>query len=269
MCPVRRCSCPRTTHTARTPLRGQLTATDSGGLTAEETARLNPRTTTLRIESLPAGGNVTLTYYSNSPFVTPYQALEAINFKTTILAEESFSASGRSYKFARWSDGPTTRARNVTVPGTPLTLVARYTDVTSPLPKPTPKPTPKPDRTGPTFGFSSKTGLHGRRSRLRGVVADPAGIKRMRVAVGRKYRNGLCSWWSTKRKRLSAPTRRCDKPVWITAKLVRRGKGATYDWDVRLRRRLPTGAYRIAFSAEDLLANAARRLGNGPRLRAR
>ena len=100
------------------------------------------------------------------------------------------------------------------------------------------------------------------------MVSDPSGVKRMRVAVGRKARNGLCAWWSTKRRRLSAPTRRCDRPAWITATLSLRRKGV-YDWGVRLRRRLPAGAYRLALRAEDLPGNAARRLGNGPRLRRR
>ena len=259
------------THGADSHYEATLTATDSGGLSDEATARLDPRTTQLAIQSQPAGGRVTLTYYSNSPFVTPYQALEAINFETTILAEESFTSGGRSYEFQSWSDGPTTRSRNVTVPGAPITLVARYRDVTPAPPAPPPPASPAkpaPDRAGPTFGFNSKTALHTRGSRLRGVVADPSGLKRMRVAVGRKSRDGLCAWWSTKRKRLSAPTRRCDKPVWIAATLKRRSKG-TYEWGIRLRRRLPRGAYRIALSAEDPLGNAARRLGNGPRLRSR
>ena len=257
-----------TTHGADSHYEVTLTATDSGGLTGTKTVQIHPQTTSLRIESLPAGGDVTLTYYSNSPFITPYVAFEAIGFETTVVAEESFSAGGRAYQFQSWSDGPTTRLRNVTVPGGPSTLVARYRDVTPPAPAAPPSKPARPDRSGPVFGFDSKRGLHSRRSRLRGVVADPSGVKRMRVAVGRKYRNGLCAWWSTKRKRLSAPTRRCDRPAWITATRARRRNGA-YDWGVRLRRRLPAGDYRVALSAEDLRGNAAQRLGNGPRLRER
>ena len=156
------------------------------------------------------------------------------------------------------------------MPGTPTTLVARYRDVTPPAaPAPKRPTTPAaPDRVGPAFGFNPRTALFARRSRLRGVVSDPSGIKRMRVAVGRKYRNGRCAWWSTRRKRLSAPTRRCDRPAWITATLKRRRAGV-YDWGVRLRRRLPAGDYRVALRAEDLRGNASQRVGNPPRLRKR
>ena len=122
------------------------------------------------------------------------------------------------------------------MPGTPTTLVARYRDVTPAPPAPrAPRPPDHagPDRAGPTFGFNSgATGLHTRRSRLRGVVADPSGVKRMRVAVGRKYRNGLCAWWSTKCKRLSAPD-----PALRPAGLDRRDARATPQ------RRSTTGAF--------------------------
>ncbi len=93
----------------------------------------------LRLASLPAGGDMTLTYYRNDPFATPYQAPESIGFVTSVVARAAFTAGGRSYTFERWSDGPTARVRNVTVPGAPMTLVARYRDVT-PAPKPKPKP---------------------------------------------------------------------------------------------------------------------------------
>ena len=38
------------------------------GSQGTKTVRLDPRTRMLRIESRPGGGDVTLTYYSNTPF---------------------------------------------------------------------------------------------------------------------------------------------------------------------------------------------------------
>jgi glucose/arabinose dehydrogenase len=262
------------THGADSHYEVTLTATDSAGLSATETVQLDPRKTTLRIESLPAGGDVTLPYYRNAPFATPYQALEAIGFETTVIARESFTAGGRSYLFQSWADGPTTRSRDVTVPGTPTWLVARYTDVTPPAPPAKPavpaKPAPPaPDRSGPTFAFNSKAALYARGTRLRGTVTDPSKVRLMQVAVGRRNRRGRCYWWSATRRRLSATASSCSRPRWITAKLGAPSAKGAYRWVARLRRALPRGRYRIALKAVDGRGNVTRRVGNALTLRRR
>ena len=100
-------------------------------------------------------------------------------------------------------------------------------------------------------------------------MTDASKVKRMQVAVGRKRRDGRCYWWSAKRRRMSATTRSCSRPRWITAKLGAPSAKGAYRWVARLRRALPRGRYRIALKAIDGRGNVSRRVGNALTLKRR
>lgn len=100
-----------------------LTATDSSGLQAIAHWRLDPRTATVRLRSIPAGARV---QYGERPFDAPADHASTIGLQTGVVPAESVDVGGVQYDFAGWEDGSSTRVRAFTVPASGATLTARY-----------------------------------------------------------------------------------------------------------------------------------------------
>ncbi len=240
---------PGTDHDADSHFEVTVTATDSNGLSATRQVRLDPETTSLALRSSPEGAPLS---YGGRAHTSPFDGVTAIGFQTTVTAPASFTSGGRSWVFSSWSDGQS-RIHDLTVPSAPLSLTARYSAVSTTKPKPKPKP-PAADHTGPRLSFSAlKKGV------LRGRVSDPAGVRKVYVGFGkRSSRRRKCRWWYPSKRRLGRRYRRCNRPVWIKAK-VSKGR-----WRASLRRkRLPAGAYRVLFGALDKKGNESLKLSNG------
>jgi glucose/arabinose dehydrogenase/PKD repeat protein len=99
-----------------------VTATDSTGLTDTKTIEIRPQTTTLQLDSVPAGAPVS---YGGRAFAAPTDLTTTIGYETTVTAAERFVADGRTYVFDGWSDGGA-RTHEITVPDAPSTLRATY-----------------------------------------------------------------------------------------------------------------------------------------------
>lgn len=110
-----------------------LRVRDSGGLTGEATIRLNPKTAPLSLASQPAGATMS---WAGTDFTAPRTATTAVGFRTEAAADDSLTSGGKTYRFARWSDGVTTRARSLVVPDAGVNLTAIYEEavVTGPQP---------------------------------------------------------------------------------------------------------------------------------------
>jgi PKD repeat protein/glucose/arabinose dehydrogenase len=115
---------PLTDHDADTWYEIILTATDSGGLTATKSVRIDPQTVALTIASTPAGAPVT---YAGTNRVAPYSTRSAVGFKTTVGAADLFTSGANTYLFGSWSDAGA-RTHNITIPTTDLTLTAAYAE---------------------------------------------------------------------------------------------------------------------------------------------
>ena len=100
-----------------------LTATDSSGLTDTANWRLDPRTATVRLRSVPSGVRI---QYGERPFDTPADHASTIGLNTSLTPIASFVRDGVRYDFAGWESGSTTRVRPFTVPAGGATLTARY-----------------------------------------------------------------------------------------------------------------------------------------------
>jgi len=115
---------PLTDHDADTWYEIILKATDSGGLSASKTVRIDPQTVALTIASTPAGAPVT---YAGTNRVTPYSTRSAVGFKTTVGASDLFTSGVNTYLFGNWSDGGAA-THNITIPATDTTLTAAYAE---------------------------------------------------------------------------------------------------------------------------------------------
>jgi glucose/arabinose dehydrogenase len=136
-------------HDADSHYEIALTATDSGGRSAEQRIEIRPETVNLILSSSPTGAPIT--YPDTGTFPAPLKLTVAVGFKATIEAAETFEYQGRTYRFASWSDRGA-RQHQITVPGTDATLTAAYRDTTppaddSPIP-PGPGPSGAPGEAG-------------------------------------------------------------------------------------------------------------------------
>jgi PKD repeat protein len=109
-------------HDADAHYRITLTATDSAGLTGTDTIDIYPRAVNLALASTPAGAPVT---YAGTTQAAPMTRQVAIGFVGSISAADTFQQGGQSYEFGAWSDGGT-RAHDITIPGSDVTLTAAY-----------------------------------------------------------------------------------------------------------------------------------------------
>ena len=123
----------------------------------------------------------------------------------------------------------------------------------APVPPAAPAPAVTADSAGPRLRV---TRIRPRRGRISGTASDPSGVRSVKVAVRRRSRGGGCAWWLRARRRLSNGHKRCDRPRWMRAGLRRRDGRVL--WSVRLRAKLPPGAFRVLGRAVDGKGNAAR-----------
>ncbi|GAB2936313.1 PQQ-dependent sugar dehydrogenase [Micromonospora polyrhachis] len=100
-----------------------LTATDSGGLTASTTVRLDPRTVSLTLASEPSGLQLNL---DGTNLTTPATRQVIVGATTTLSAPDPQAYRSSSYTFAGWSDGGA-RTRVLTAPETATTYTATFT----------------------------------------------------------------------------------------------------------------------------------------------
>ncbi|MFN8543926.1 MAG: PQQ-dependent sugar dehydrogenase [Candidatus Binatia bacterium] len=107
-----------------------LTATDSTGLSAAKTIRLDPRAVDLTFESEPAGLTVTFgTHTRTTPFTE--RVIVGSTGAVSVESPQALPCQGAgctpaTYKFAAWSDGGA-RSHDVVAPAVPTTLRATFT----------------------------------------------------------------------------------------------------------------------------------------------
>lgn len=109
--------------------RIHLRATDSDGNTAEVTRDIHPRTTTVTLETVPAG--LTL-YLDGSPVTAPHSFLGVESFRRQLTAPASQILNGRTYDFVSWSDGGAAD-HGIQTPGPDTTYRATYAEGTGPV----------------------------------------------------------------------------------------------------------------------------------------
>jgi hypothetical protein len=79
-----------------------LTATDSGGLQASSSVRLDPKTVNLALTSTPSGLQVTVGSATNT---TPFTQTVVRGSRTSLSAPTPQTLSGTTYTWHAWSDG--------------------------------------------------------------------------------------------------------------------------------------------------------------------
>ncbi|HET9674929.1 MAG TPA: LamG-like jellyroll fold domain-containing protein [Gaiellaceae bacterium] len=102
-----------------------LTAADSGGSTASQTVRLDPRTVNLTFASSPSGLQLTV---GPTTAVAPFTRTVIVGSSNSVSAPTPQTLSGTSYGFASWSDGGA-QSHNVVAPATQTTYTATYAPV--------------------------------------------------------------------------------------------------------------------------------------------
>jgi len=246
-----------TDHDADAHYEVTLTATDQGGLTDQATVTLAPDTTTVLLDSSPAGAGVS---YGGRAFTAPRELVTAIGYHTTISASDPFELGGAIFDFTGWSNGGA-RVQDFIVPAEPTELTANYAERASPPGEPPGEPPPgippvdpdpippTPDRVGPALRL---LGVNAGRGRIRGAVTDPSGVSAVEVAL-RARRADECGWWLAAKRRISEAPRRCDRPRWINARLT--ATSGEVQWLLVLGKRLPPGTYRVLVRGTDTAGN--------------
>lgn len=256
-----------TDHDADSHYEVVVTATDSGGVTDEETVSVNPETTTVRLRSAPSGAPVS---YGGVQYTTPRDLTTTIGFRTTLSVPLSFQQNGQLFTFTGWSDGGA-RVHDLSVPAGGATLAASFAGVAGQAPGGSPSGSPPggdasegapaadtADTAGPVL---SLTKVNARRGRLRGSALDVSGVRLVRVALrGRRTRAG-CRWWMPRLDRMSVGRHDCERPRWLAAELTATQEGAR--WLAKLGAPLPVGRYRLLVRSRDELGNRSE-LGSGP-----
>jgi glucose/arabinose dehydrogenase len=102
----------------------QLTATDSGGLTATTSVRLNPKTVVLRFKTLPL--RVVLHLVVNAArHRTPFSVRVVVGSANTVSAGSPQWFNKSRYYFSKWSDGGA-RSHTITAPAADTTYTATF-----------------------------------------------------------------------------------------------------------------------------------------------
>ena len=115
---------PQAQYPAYLELR--LTATDSRGLQATTTRRLDPRTAALTLESDPPGLRLTL---GSETVVAPFTRDVVVGSANPVTAVSPQSQGLSNYVFGSWSDGGA-QTHTITAPATASTYRAAYTAAT-------------------------------------------------------------------------------------------------------------------------------------------
>src|SRR5262249_50064363 len=101
----------------------QLTATDSGGLSATTSVSLQPKTVDLTFTSNPSGLSLAV---GASTSVTPSTRTVIVTSATSLGAPSPQTLSGTSYSSSSWSDGGAA-SHTITAPTSAATYTATYT----------------------------------------------------------------------------------------------------------------------------------------------
>lgn len=109
-------------HSYPSYLQLQLTARDAAGLIARRTVRLDPRTTTIKLQSLPSSLDLVLGA-ERVPSGTVRTVI--VGSTQTISAPTPQVKSGTTYVFENWSDGGA-QTHTIVAPATAATYTARY-----------------------------------------------------------------------------------------------------------------------------------------------
>ncbi|MCA2217375.1 PQQ-dependent sugar dehydrogenase [Jidongwangia harbinensis] len=115
-------SFPAPDHEYPSYLELSLTATDSGGLSATTTRRIDPRTVDLTFASSPAGLQVAV---GSTVQTTPFTRTVIQGSENTVSGVTPQTAGGTTYVFAGWSDGGA-QTHVITAPATPQTYTATF-----------------------------------------------------------------------------------------------------------------------------------------------
>jgi glucose/arabinose dehydrogenase/PKD repeat protein len=111
-------------HAYPSYLELRLTATDSGGLTASTSVRLDPLTVNLTFKTNPGG--LRLTILSNQQALTvPFTRTFIVNSAVFVDAPASEVFHSSTYNFVSWSDGGA-RLHTITAPAVATTYTATY-----------------------------------------------------------------------------------------------------------------------------------------------
>jgi glucose/arabinose dehydrogenase len=106
-----------------------LTATDSAGHTATTSVRLNPKTVTFTMNSVPSG--LSLIVGVNTPLTTPFTSTFIANSAESLIASTPQTLGGKSYAFSSWSDsGAATHGVTAPLTGN-ATYTATYTSTST------------------------------------------------------------------------------------------------------------------------------------------
>ena len=231
---------PSGDHDADSYLEFRLTARDSAGLEDSKVVTMQPATIGLRLESSPPGAKLS---YAGLDVTAPALRTAAVGFHPTVSAPAELESEGRRFVFDHWSDGRE-RLHEIVIPAADLTLTAVYRRLPDPVPPPIDPfpalraiPAPPAPRAAPRITLDPPAG--GRRSRrLHGRVVGAPGALRVDVALRLRRGADGCRWWRRALGRLTAATRRCDRPVWMTVGVDRSGR-----WRLDLKGRPRPGRY--------------------------
>ncbi|HSC92403.1 MAG TPA: LamG-like jellyroll fold domain-containing protein [Gaiellaceae bacterium] len=123
----------------------RLTATDSGGLNATTTVRLDPRTVALTFASSPAGLDLVV---GPTQETAPFTRTVIVGSSNTVSAPSPQTLGGTDYSFSSWSDGGAA-THTLVAPATATTYTATYT---------TGGPPPPPAGLVAAYGFDAGSG---------------------------------------------------------------------------------------------------------------
>jgi glucose/arabinose dehydrogenase len=111
--------------------RIHLTVTDSGGRQHRSFEDINPRTSLLTLQTVPAGLQVTL---DGQPVNTPASVASVVGIQRTLGVVSPQSSGGTDYEFAGWSDGGTA-THGVSTPASDTSYTARFITPTPLVPR--------------------------------------------------------------------------------------------------------------------------------------
>ena len=109
-------------HEYPSHLELRLTATDSGGLTATRTVRLDPRTVVLTFQTTPGGLKLAVNGTQGTATFTRTVIIGSTNSISAISPQPK---GGKSYTFSSWSDGGA-QTHNIVAPATPTSYSGRF-----------------------------------------------------------------------------------------------------------------------------------------------
>jgi glucose/arabinose dehydrogenase len=109
-------------HEYPSQLELRLTATDSGGLTATKSVRLDPRTVVLGFRTSPTGLKLAV---GSTQAMAPFSRTVIVGSNNSVSAISPQKLGGKTYKFRSWSDGGA-QTHNIVAPATDTTYTATY-----------------------------------------------------------------------------------------------------------------------------------------------